>query len=309
MARRFDASGDYRVLRRIDETSLNLTPVSDDEPTRVVVDVETEGIGSDHAVIELAARRFRFTYTGRITAVGKVRVWREDPGRPIDPAITRLTGLTDVDLAGSHPDCRAILRTASPPQRRHLCRLTAKTASSGAWPRGREVQRLGMRAKVESRWERKMQASACVSPLRFPKENTMNKQSPTSSGSSAATEDTSMPVVRENRIRRRPVRRGKEGQKVTCGAQVESRLERKMHACACVPPLRFPEEISMNKQSSEPPAGATLPTTNSPTVQRIAARARVKIGHRQARKDLAQSLLWATRRTIRPCAMPVKQTR
>ena len=84
MARRLDASGDYRVLRRIDETTLNLTSAWDDEPTRVgvVIDVETEGLGSDHAIIELAVRRFRFNDAGWITAIGEVRVWREEPGSP-----------------------------------------------------------------------------------------------------------------------------------------------------------------------------------------------------------------------------------
>jgi len=117
MARRLDASGDYRVLLRIDETTLNLTPVSDNEQTRVgvVIDVETEGLGSDHAIIELAVRRFRFNDAGRITAIGEVRVWREDPGRPLDPAITTLTGLTDADLAGQTIDdaaAAAILTSA-----------------------------------------------------------------------------------------------------------------------------------------------------------------------------------------------------
>jgi len=109
---------DYRVLRRIDETTLPLARDDDDTPTRtgVVVDIETTGLDpARDVIIELAMRRFRFNAAGRIVAVGTTRVWREDPGRPLDPAITRLTGLTDADLAGQsidEPAATAILRSA-----------------------------------------------------------------------------------------------------------------------------------------------------------------------------------------------------
>jgi len=110
---------DFRVLRRIGETTLSLAADDTDAPTRigVVVDVETEGLDPAHdRIIELAMRRFRFDAAGRIVAVGATRVWREDPGRPLDPAITRLTGLTDADVAGQAIDeaaATAMLRTAA----------------------------------------------------------------------------------------------------------------------------------------------------------------------------------------------------
>ena len=110
---------DYRVLRRIDETTLPLVRDDDDTPTRtgVVVDIETTGLDpARDVIIELAMRRFRFDAAGRIVAVGATRVWREDPGRPLDPAITRLTGLTDADLTGQSIDeaaATAILRSAA----------------------------------------------------------------------------------------------------------------------------------------------------------------------------------------------------
>lgn len=109
---------DHRVLRRITETTLPLAADDSDTPVRigVVVDVETEGLDAvRHAIVELAIRRFRFNAAGRIVAVGATRAWREDPGRPLDPAITRLTGLTDADLAGETIDegaATALLRSA-----------------------------------------------------------------------------------------------------------------------------------------------------------------------------------------------------
>ena len=111
-------SPDHRVLRRIAETTLPVTATTAAEPVRVgvVVDVETEGIDpAAHGIIELAMRRFQFDALGRIVAVGKPRCWREDPERPLDPAVTRLTGLTDTDLAGQSIDevtATKVLRSA-----------------------------------------------------------------------------------------------------------------------------------------------------------------------------------------------------
>lgn len=67
----------------------------------VSVDVETTGLDRESdKIIELAVQRFRFDELGRIIQIGTPRVWREDPGRALDPRFTRLTGLTDELLAG-----------------------------------------------------------------------------------------------------------------------------------------------------------------------------------------------------------------
>ena len=93
-------------------------PDVDDSPTRIGLAIDVETAGHDPArdpIIELAARRFRFNAAGQIVGIGITRVWREDPGRPLDWAITRLTGLTHADLAGQRIDraaATALIRSA-----------------------------------------------------------------------------------------------------------------------------------------------------------------------------------------------------
>lgn len=104
-----DAHPDYRVLRRLRPVDwLYAGPPQGAMRVGVAVDVETTGL--DHAndrIIELAVQRFRFDAFGRVTQLGKARVWREDPGIPIDPRITRLTGLTADDVTGQAIDVEA----------------------------------------------------------------------------------------------------------------------------------------------------------------------------------------------------------
>ena len=74
------------------------------------VDCETTGFSSEHdALIELAMLPFDYTLDGHITHVHRdpARTWRQDPGWPVPPEITRLTGLTDEDLAGQAIDTAA----------------------------------------------------------------------------------------------------------------------------------------------------------------------------------------------------------
>jgi DNA polymerase-3 subunit epsilon len=101
-----DAHPDYRVLRRLRPVDwLYIGPTEGETRVAVAVDVETTGL--DHEadrIIELAVQRFRFDALGRVTQIRKARLWREDPGIPIDPRITQLTGLTAHDVLGQSID-------------------------------------------------------------------------------------------------------------------------------------------------------------------------------------------------------------
>lgn len=111
-------AGDVRVLHPL---RLAEGPTGD-APSRgphvgIAVDVETTGLDPDKgSVIELALRRFRYDQAGVVTDIDRAYEWREDPGEPLSAEITRLTGLTDADLAGCEIDREAatrLLRSAS----------------------------------------------------------------------------------------------------------------------------------------------------------------------------------------------------
>jgi DNA polymerase-3 subunit epsilon len=77
----------------------------------LVLDVETTGLDFERdAIIELAARRFRYDDDGIITHIDRPYEWVEDPGKPIPPEIASLTGLCDEDVAGRFIDDEAATR-------------------------------------------------------------------------------------------------------------------------------------------------------------------------------------------------------
>lgn len=119
-AGRIDAAGDEktRVLNRLDVRE-GLTGRGDDSDTQVgvAVDVETTStIVAIGRIVELAVRPFSFDCDGVITRIGPVRSWREDPGVPLTPETTAITGLNDADVAGERIDdaeATRLLRSAS----------------------------------------------------------------------------------------------------------------------------------------------------------------------------------------------------
>ncbi|GAB7550529.1 3'-5' exonuclease [Novosphingobium sp. 11B] len=92
---------EYRVLRKLRPVAGFHRPVPGARNRiGVAIDVETTGLDYESdRIIELALQRFRYDDAGRIVQVGQARVWREDPGVPLDPRITKLTGLTDEVVA------------------------------------------------------------------------------------------------------------------------------------------------------------------------------------------------------------------
>ena len=106
MARRLEASGDYRILRRFEPRPV-YDEVDEEEArfTGLFLDVETTGfdVGRDR-IIELAMVPFTYTEDGRIGRVYRPFASLEDPRRPIPREITELTTITDEMVAGEEID-------------------------------------------------------------------------------------------------------------------------------------------------------------------------------------------------------------
>ena len=92
-------TGDFRLEEAPDKDRLR---------QGLVVDVEATGVDIRRdTVIEFAARPFTFDKeTGAVVAVGPSFDSLNDPGEPLTPFISRLTGLTDADLAGQALDVK-----------------------------------------------------------------------------------------------------------------------------------------------------------------------------------------------------------
>jgi DNA polymerase III subunit epsilon len=111
-ARMLEATGDYRVLRRLQPRPIVVSGVRrQGEKIAVIVDTETTGL--DHTrdeVIELGMVAFLYDEDGRIgEVIGTFNGLRE-PSVPIGSEITRLTGITPEMVAGQVLDLAAVER-------------------------------------------------------------------------------------------------------------------------------------------------------------------------------------------------------
>ena len=99
---------DFRILERVPLDHTN-TPVAFSKPhkddiTVVTIDCETTGLGRNDDVIELGMARCRYNRAGELAGVDEKLDMLEDPGKPISPFITKLTGITDDMVSGHHID-------------------------------------------------------------------------------------------------------------------------------------------------------------------------------------------------------------
>jgi len=115
MAAVLEASGDYRVLRRLaPRPSL---PVPEGVVPRLGLYVDTETTGLDaksDEIIELAMIPFRFGPDGVIYEVLEGFHGYHEPSKPIPPEITALTGIDDAMVAGHVLDPAAVWAFAAP---------------------------------------------------------------------------------------------------------------------------------------------------------------------------------------------------
>lgn len=109
MARQLEASGNYKVLRRLVPRPLSAPLAGGSDRIGIVLDLETTGL--DHArdeIIELAMVKFCFGESGEIAGVSETFQAFNQPSAPIPPHITRLTGISDAMVAGQTIDGAAV---------------------------------------------------------------------------------------------------------------------------------------------------------------------------------------------------------
>jgi DNA polymerase III subunit epsilon len=115
MAAALEASGAYRVLRRLQPGARASTPA--ETPTRqgLFVDVETTGLDPVRCeIIELAMTPFSYGLDGQIYDVGASFHQLRAPSHPIPPEVTAITGLTDEMVRGRRIDPAEVARFAAP---------------------------------------------------------------------------------------------------------------------------------------------------------------------------------------------------
>lgn len=110
MARVLEETGCYRVARRFEPRSTYAEPDGTRTYRGLYADAETTGLDTERdAIVQLALLPFEYApATGRIYTVGEPVVYLEDPGRPLPPEITALTGISDADVAGRRIDEEAV---------------------------------------------------------------------------------------------------------------------------------------------------------------------------------------------------------
>jgi len=110
MARTLVESGHYRVSNRLEPQAEYHLPDSNPKLVAAVVDVETTGTNPDSdKIIEFGICLFEYDREiGRIYKVLGSWEWFEDPGFPIPPEITNITGITDEMVAGQSIDDQTV---------------------------------------------------------------------------------------------------------------------------------------------------------------------------------------------------------
>ena len=105
MAAAVEATGDYRVLRKLaPRTEINPDDGSA-KKTGLFVDVETTGLDPDRdEIIELAMVPFSYSRDGRIFGTGTPFQGFQEPKEPISVEITAITGITREMVAGHELD-------------------------------------------------------------------------------------------------------------------------------------------------------------------------------------------------------------
>ncbi|RKK05227.1 3'-5' exonuclease [Pseudoroseomonas wenyumeiae] len=115
MAALLEASGQYRVLRRVRPHPQAAIPDGTRTRLGLLLDLETTGLDPlRDEIIEIAMLPFTYGLDGTVYSVGEAFSQLRQPSVPIPPAITALTGLTDEMVAGHSIDPAEVARFIEP---------------------------------------------------------------------------------------------------------------------------------------------------------------------------------------------------
>ncbi len=108
------ATGDYKVIRRLKPVERYHDDNDTEKQIGVYLDTEATGLNPDtEKVIELAMVPFEYDAEGRIYRILPAYNALQDPGIPIPPFITGITGITDGMVAGQAIDISEVARFLS----------------------------------------------------------------------------------------------------------------------------------------------------------------------------------------------------
>ena len=105
LARRLEATGDFRILRRLVPRTPTPAPDGYTGKIGIILDFETTGLDPNKdEIIEVAMVKFRYSETDEITGVSGVFQSYNEPAFPIPALVTDLTGITNEMVAGHRID-------------------------------------------------------------------------------------------------------------------------------------------------------------------------------------------------------------
>jgi DNA polymerase-3 subunit epsilon len=109
LVRRLEASGDYKILRRLVPRLPTPLPAGSSDKIGIIVDFETTGLDcARDEIIEAAMLKFRYSSSGEVTGVtGSFQSFNQ-PTIPIPAEVVELTGITDEMVSGHKIDAAAL---------------------------------------------------------------------------------------------------------------------------------------------------------------------------------------------------------